>query len=251
MDERANREKVRYNSNEIRRDGYTKILSRSPYIRQLIDDAITERMKVANRSNVLEIGSNAFIGYIVARGYKPSKLTCINISESELKLGTDFIANNKIEFPVEFKIMDANNLEFDDNQFDLVFGGAILHHLNFQTAIKEVHRVLKPDGHIMFHEPLGSNPVAKLIRFCTPFARTKDEKPLDRKDLEFVTEYFHTQYAFFQLFSVVSTVLLKAIGLGDSHPLNKLFFLADTYISKNLPSMNPYFREILLSGKKK
>jgi SAM-dependent methyltransferase len=251
MDERARREKERYNSNEIKRDSYTKILSRSPYSRQLLDDTITDRMKVADGANVLEIGSNAFIGYIVARGFKPSKLTCINISESELKLGTDFVSNNKAEFPVEFKIMDANKLEFADGQFDLVFGGAILHHLNFQTAIKEIHRVLKPDGHMMFHEPLGNNPVAKLIRFLTPFARTRDEKPLDRKDLEFVKQYFHTQYAFFQLFSVFSTVFLNGIGLKDSHPLNKLFFFADTFITKNVPVLNPYFREILLSGRKK
>jgi SAM-dependent methyltransferase len=251
MDERARREKERYNSNEIKRDNYTKILSRSPYSSKLIDDTITDRMKVADGANVLEIGSNVFIGYIVARGFKPSKLTCINISELELKLGTDFIANNKVAFPVEFKIMDANKLEFDDSQFDLVFGGAILHHLNFQTAIKEIHRVLKPDGHMMFHEPLGSNPIAKLIRFLTPFARTRDEKPLDRKDLEFVKEYFETKYAFFQLFSVFSTVLLKGIGLKDSHPLNKLFFFADTFITKHLPVLNPYFREILLSGRKR
>jgi ubiquinone/menaquinone biosynthesis C-methylase UbiE len=251
MDERARREKDRYNSNTIKRGSYTKIFSGSHYSCQLLSDAITEIMKKGNGTNVLEIGSNAFIGWVVARGVKPLELTCINISESELKLGTDFVEKNKVDFPIDFKIMDANQMDFEDNQFDLVFGGAILHHLNFENAIKEIHRILKPNGVMVFHEPLAGNPVAKLIRLITPFARTKDEKPLSGKNLEYVKKYFDTNYGFFQFFSVFSTILFKLCGLKDTNPLNKVIFLIDVFISKNVPFIRPYFREILLCGTKR
>lgn len=251
MDERARREKDRYNSNTIKRGNYTKIFSGSSYSSQLLSDTVTEIMKKANGTNVLEIGSNAFIGWVVARGVKPSKLTCINISESELKLGTDFVEKNEVDFPIEFKIMDANKLNFEDNQFDLVFGGAILHHLNFENAIKEVHRILKPDGVMVFHEPLAGNPVAKLIRVLTPFARTRDEKPLTRKNLEYVKKYFETNFGFFQLFTVFSTIVFKFCGLKESNPLSKAIFSIDVFISKKIPFIRPYFREILLCGTKK
>ncbi len=251
MDERARREKDRYNSNTIKRGNYTKIFAGSSYSSQLLSDKVTEVMKNGNGTNVLEIGSNAFIGWVVARGVKPSKLTCINISESELKLGTDFVKTNKVDFPIEFKIMDANQLQFEDNQFDLVFGGAILHHLNFENAIKEVHRILKPGGVMIFHEPLAGNPVAKLIRLLTPFARTKDESPLTKKDLEYVKKYFTTDYGFYQFFSVFSTMLFNICGIKDTNPLNKAIISLDVFLSENVPLLRPFFREILLHGTKR
>ena len=68
--------------------------------------------------------------------------------------------------------MDAHHLDFPDESFDLVFGRAILHHLDFETAIKEVKRVLKRGGHAAFAEPLGDSPFAKLFRLLTPRAYT-------------------------------------------------------------------------------
>ena len=52
--------------------------------------------------------------------------------------------------------------------FDFVYGCAILHHLDYHRALDEICRVLKPGGRILFAEPLGINPVAKLVRLVTP-----------------------------------------------------------------------------------
>lgn len=42
---------------------------------------------------------------------------------------------------------NANEINADDNFFDAVFNIAVLHHVgNWQSALKEVHRVLKPGG---------------------------------------------------------------------------------------------------------
>ncbi len=79
----------------------------------------------------------------------------------------------------EFLAGDAHNLPFENDKFDLVIGRAILHHLDLKVALQEVYRVLKPGGAAIFIEPLGGNPMAKLIRVLTPNARTSDEKPLN------------------------------------------------------------------------
>jgi ubiquinone/menaquinone biosynthesis C-methylase UbiE len=77
-----------------------------------------------------------------------------------------------------FQVADAENLPFEDNQFDLVYSHGVLHHTpDTQRAINEVHRVLRPRamaivmlyhknsynyyGNIMFFRRLG----AMLLRY--------------------------------------------------------------------------------------
>ena len=47
----------------------------------------------------------------------------------------------------EFRTADAENLDFDDQSFDLVYSHGVLHHTpDTVRAVKEVHRVLRPGG---------------------------------------------------------------------------------------------------------
>lgn len=48
------------------------------------------------------------------------------------------------------QVMDAENLEFEDDFFDLVCSFGVLHHTpNTQEAIDEIYRVLKPNGKVI------------------------------------------------------------------------------------------------------
>ena len=52
---------------------------------------------------------------------------------------------------VDTAVTDAEGLPFDDESFDLVFGHAVLHHLpDLDTALAEIHRVLRPGGALAF-----------------------------------------------------------------------------------------------------
>src|SRR6185369_7521771 len=51
------------------------------------------------------------------------------------------------DLPGEFRTADAENLDFADNSFDLVYSHGVLHHTpDTVKAVKEVHRVLRPGG---------------------------------------------------------------------------------------------------------
>ena len=49
--------------------------------------------------------------------------------------------------PGEFRVADAENLDFADDSFDLVYSHGVLHHTpDTARAVQEIHRVLKPGG---------------------------------------------------------------------------------------------------------
>src|ERR671913_989818 len=51
------------------------------------------------------------------------------------------------ELPGEFRTADAENLDFADATFDLVYSHGVLHHTpDTVRAVREVHRVLRPGG---------------------------------------------------------------------------------------------------------
>ena len=48
-----------------------------------------------------------------------------------------------VDFETHFHLMDANDLTFEDESFDVVIGGAILHHLDVEQSLYHAYRVLK------------------------------------------------------------------------------------------------------------
>jgi len=55
---------------------------------------------------------------------------------------------------IEFKEVDATNMPFENNSFDIIVSSGALHHISsgfaeFERAVKEMMRVLKPGGRIV------------------------------------------------------------------------------------------------------
>jgi len=88
--------------------------------------------------------------------------------------------------------MDAENLSFPDNTFDVIYAAGCLHHVDLDRTFKELHRVLKPEGRIMCNEALAHNPVFHLYRKLTPKLRTPWEVPhiLHVSDIMKADRYF-------------------------------------------------------------
>ncbi len=114
----------------------------------------------------------------------------------------------------QFDAMDAHQMDFPDNTFDLVFGLGIIHHLDTRKSLEEVARVLKPGGVAIFREPLGYNALINLYRNATPNARTIDEHPLVHEDHRIADEMFSlNDWEFYGLASLAS-VPFRNTGLG-------------------------------------
>ena len=79
------------------------------------------------------------IGQAVATDISPGMLRALEHSARDLGE------------PVETAACEASNLPFGDDEFDLVFGHAVLHHLpDLDAAFREFRRVLRPGGVMAF-----------------------------------------------------------------------------------------------------
>lgn len=108
--------------------------------------------KINNTDEALEIGCGTGLFTGKVQHLSGAKITAIDISQDLL-----IQAEEKYK-GVAFKIDDAMNLSFPDNSFSVVFGSSVLHHLDMEKAMKELYRVLKPGGRIVFAEPNMLNP---------------------------------------------------------------------------------------------
>lgn len=84
-----------------------------------------------------------------------------------LDLSADLLAQARARVAaagtVRLSLGNAEQMPFRDSSFDAVYGSSILHHLNIDAALAEVHRVLRPGGRIVFAEPNILNPQVAIM----------------------------------------------------------------------------------------
>lgn len=98
----------------------------------------------------LEIGCGNGTGTkLIKRYFSAKQITGIDLDEKMVQIA---VQRNK-DASISYKVMDASKLEFPDGYFDGVFDFGILHHIpNWQEALKEIQRVLKPDGELILED---------------------------------------------------------------------------------------------------
>jgi ubiquinone/menaquinone biosynthesis C-methylase UbiE len=74
-----------------------------------------------------------------------------------IDLSSGLINEAKTAFPnIEFYVMSVEKLDFTDNKFDVIYSSLVMHYLlNWDVALSEMYRVLKPGGRLIFstHHP--------------------------------------------------------------------------------------------------
>ncbi len=142
-----------------------------------------------------------------------------------------------------FHVMDAEHLTFSDASFDVVFGTGIIHHLDVEKSLAEIHRVLRPNGKAIFNEPLGHNPMLNFYRSRTPHLRTPDEHPLLVEDFKIAGKYFRdVDTKYFGMTTVLAVPTLK-FAFGNS--MMKLCEKMDSAILK-LPYIKRHAWSVLM-----
>jgi ubiquinone/menaquinone biosynthesis C-methylase UbiE len=142
-----------------------------------------------------------------------ARVTGIDISSEAIKKARE---NARREgATIAYHVMDAEDLRFEDDSFDVVVGNGILHHLNPDTSLRELSRILRRNGHAIFIEPMGHNALINLYRRRTPALRTEDEHPLRMEDLQLARRYFHDVDAtFFNLFTLLAVPFRNLPGFN-------------------------------------
>ncbi len=87
---------------------------------------------------------------------------------------------------IKNRVVNAMELDFNNNTFDIVYASNILHHVDAKKCLHEIHRVLKPGGKACTWDPLRHNPLINIYRRIARQVRTKDEQALS---IFFVNEF--------------------------------------------------------------
>lgn len=87
----------------------------------------------------------------------PSRIVGCDISEGMMQVGREKVAKLGIADKIEFRHEDCSNMSFQSNSFDAVISAFALRNFqNLDQCLKEMHRVLAPNGHL------------SVVDLCTP-----------------------------------------------------------------------------------
>lgn len=171
----------------------------------------------------------------------------IDISPKSVK--NQEVISNKLNLKIHAMIMDAQKLDLPSDEYDIVYGNGILHHLDLQRAMSEIGRVLKPEGKALFREVMRGNIFLQAFRIVTPFWRTSDEHPLKSTDFELLDGEFHVQVSqyllsglpYFLFVRIMNDVIFKKLKTTFRIQLNngtsEFFDKLDQLLFRVLPWM--------------
>lgn len=98
---------------------------------------------------------------LAKKGYN---ITAIDFSESVLKIARENLHNLNLLDKVTLKQEDLTALSFADSSFDIAYCWGVLMHIpDIENAIKELCRVVKPEGYIIVSE-VNKNSIEMLTR---------------------------------------------------------------------------------------
>ncbi|HEY6642229.1 MAG TPA: class I SAM-dependent methyltransferase [Povalibacter sp.] len=164
------------------------------------------RQRVTEASHgrcVLEYGCGA---EIMAFDLAQVAKQVIGIDISDVAIAqAQHIAGQRALQNVKFSVDNAEDMRLADDSVDVVIGAGIVHHLDIEKSMQELHRVLRKGGTAIFAEPLGHNPVLNWVRNKTPEMRTPDEHPLLARDLRQMARGFASSKVVY--FGLVSPLL--------------------------------------------
>jgi SAM-dependent methyltransferase len=166
-----------------------------------------------------------------------ARIIALDISAELLGVARRRLAINGCE-GVELLIGSAHSLPLPDDSVDIIFGMAILHHLDLGLASREVWRVLKKGGRAIFEEPMRNSKVVSKVRGLFPQRADVSpfERPLTEQEMrEFAGPCKYRAKTFQLLLSSLAS--LVPAGKGQAARLSAH---ADACLLRHFPSLAYY-----------
>jgi SAM-dependent methyltransferase len=190
---------------------------------------------------VLDLGcGHGMAAVVLAR--RGARITALDLSAGYLAEAARRALANGVDMTLVQA--DGERLPFADGTFQLIWGNAILHHLDLKIALREVRRVLQPGGIAVFCEPWGANPLLAWARRWLPYRgkhHTPDEEPLDRRHLPILRRVFPGMtLEGYQLLSMARRVL------GPGRLVRGLDW-CDGWLLRRVPRLQQFCRYVVLT----
>jgi ubiquinone/menaquinone biosynthesis C-methylase UbiE len=250
IEERVGREKAAYDEGNVWEESH-KIQQRFHHVFESPNTQYGEQFFEAKLAEYCEGNTVLDYGCLDGdlapkyRGLGARKIIGIDISEKGIEKAT-----RRYGHIGEFHVCDAHDLSWlKSGEIDFIVGRAILHHLDFERAMREVMRVLRVGGAAMFVEPLYDNPAAKLFRAMTSEARTKDERPLSQAQIEWAdTLFIQHEHRYCNLLTTPFAMLTSTLPLPADNALLKVADKVDRKLEQS--SLRYWMRMSYLFWKK-
>lgn len=169
-----------------------------------------------------------------------ANLKALDISPELIGVARRRLYANHVAADVEFIVGSAHELPLPDESVDVVYGIAILHHLDLALSAREVRRVLRKGGRAIFMEPVRNSAFIRFLRRLIPYQApgvSPYERPLTDKELETYAADFSSYRA--KAFVLPTTNLLNLVP-----PLHRRFldtcYRMDAALLNRIPSLG-YF----------
>lgn len=111
---------------------------------------LREMTSIKNPQIVLEIGCGNGNGTkLIKKYFSPKEVIGIELDAEMIKIATE----RNLDKSNSYKVMDAAKLDFPNKYFDAIFDFGIIHHIpNWKDSLKEIKRVLKPNGELILED---------------------------------------------------------------------------------------------------
>jgi SAM-dependent methyltransferase len=144
---------------------------------------------------------------------------------------------------LDLAVAAGESLPYADESFDIVFGKAILHHLDVGIGAADLYRVLRPGGKAAFAEPMGMNPILNLARAGVWYPHKHPrgaDRPLTYDEIDAWGRQFREfHFREVQLLSMAE----RALGFGKNL---KLLRRADDLLLERMPALRRYCRYVVM-----
>lgn len=168
-----------------------------------------------------------------------ARVLSMDISAASVKVAEKRLEINGLENAAEFFAGSAHDICLPDESVDVVFGMAILHHLDLKLSAKEVFRILKPGGRAIFQEPVRNSKFVWFVRNLIPY-QAPDTSPFERPLTDDELKQFAADFSVYKSWAFAMPYVNLTKIFVENEKLVRPLRRFDQKLLKAFPPINHY-----------